>query len=127
MKRFARIAIAFHRLDALTEPVACDIRQVKNYDEEGQRIFSTTMRRKTDLHLDDLAKSAKVFSGNDVHGVPEDIDRPRHLAASLSVDGNAVICDEVELAGAGSKRATCGSGGTAAAPTDGFLSEATQA
>ncbi len=53
------------------------------------------MRRKIDLHLDDLAKNATSDLANDCHEVPEDIARPRHLAASLSADGNAVICDEI--------------------------------
>ena len=100
---------------ALTEPLACGIVRVKNYDAVGKRIFSTLMQRKISLHLDDLAKSAKPNLANDVHDVTEDIARPQHPAASLSVDGNAVTCDGVEPHDAGSKRATFGGGGTAAA------------
>jgi hypothetical protein len=74
------------------------------------------MQRTISLHLDDLAKSSKSNLINDVHEVPEDIASPQqHLAAGLSADGNAVICDEIEPLDAGSKRDTCGSGGTAAA------------
>ncbi len=69
------------------------------------------------LLLNDIAKNAKAEQAADVQEVPEDIARPHLLAASLSGGGDAIICDEESPADAGSKRATCGSGGTAAAPT----------
>ena len=52
---------------ASTESLAPDIVRVKEYDEEGQRIFSTIMKRKIALQLDDLAKNAKASLAIDVH------------------------------------------------------------
>ena len=56
------------------------------------------------MHIDDLAKNTKAELA-DAMEAPEDLVRPEVLAASLSVDGSAIICDKPVVVGG--KRAAC--------------------